>query len=388
MKDFPKHSAQYWLKKGLATAQLGSTLGTEVVGVVEAVHANIAQPALPVTLNQNKPKRVKTRGITRLVYQAVRGGFNLTEWSLKNLSQLLEVSEEDVQTLPVLAAINGIFGDLLAESDNDLAIPMQWLQTAHDNKSVVFFVHGLCMSEQAWANPAQQDWLTHLPNHDVAYLRYNTGKHISHNGRELAALLEERTAAYDNVVIVGHSMGGLLTRSASYYAQQVGMPWIKKLSHVATLGTPYHGAPLERLGNAFNSLFLVSPYSASFANLGNLRSAGIRDLRHGNVLDEDWQQQPDFHVKQDQRLPVALLPDTQYLFIAGTRSESLAASPENNKHDLLVQVPSALGLHADPNKNIPNEQVTQHILPATDHMQLPQAQPAYTLINTWLQSTV
>jgi hypothetical protein len=60
-------------------------------------------------------------------------------------------------------------------------------------------------------------------------------------------------------------------------------------SHGVFLDTPHHGALLERGGNWVNLCLGLSPYTAPFARLCKLRSAGITDLRYGNVLDEDWQ---------------------------------------------------------------------------------------------------
>ncbi len=92
------------------------------------------------------------------------------------------------------------------------------------------------------------------------YLHYNSGRHISTNGRELAELLEETIAHWPvadraSSRILGHSLGGLLARSACHYAMQAKHTWPAKLGKIVFLGTPHHGSPLERHGNWFQAAF-------------------------------------------------------------------------------------------------------------------------------------
>ena len=119
------------------------------------------------------------------------------------------------------------------------------------------------------------------------YLHYNSGRHVSENGREFAALLEQLVAGWpvpvDELVIVGHSMGGLVARSACHHAEAQGQAWLASLTKLVCLGTPHHGAPLERGGRWVDVLLGLSPYVAPFARLGKARSAGITDLRFGNL---------------------------------------------------------------------------------------------------------
>ena len=131
------------------------------------------------------------------------------------------------------------------------------------------------------------------------YLRYNTGRHISTNGQEFAQLLEQLCEAWpvpvESLSLIGHSMGGLVIRSASWYAQQAQSTWLQHLQRVVCLGTPHHGSPVERAGHALDRAMQRIPYTEPLA-LGRRRSAGIKDLRHGDLLDEDWQgHHPDRH---------------------------------------------------------------------------------------------
>jgi hypothetical protein len=43
-----------------------------------------------------------------------------------------------------------------------------------------------------------------------------------------------------------------------------------------------------RLGNRVIGALDLSPYTNALARLGKIRSAGITDLRYGNLLDDDW----------------------------------------------------------------------------------------------------
>ena len=54
------------------------------------------------------------------------------------------------------------------------------------------------------------------------------------------------------------------------------------------LGSPHTGAPLERGANAAATALGLLPETRGIARALNLRSAGIKDLRYGYLLDEDW----------------------------------------------------------------------------------------------------
>ena len=70
------------------------------------------------------------------------------------------------------------------------------------------------------------------------------------------------------MVIVGHSMGGLLARSAYHYATVADMQWPRLLRKLVFLGTPHHGSPLERGGNWIDVFLTASPCLAPIAHLG------------------------------------------------------------------------------------------------------------------------
>jgi hypothetical protein len=195
------------------------------------------------------------------------------------------------------------------------------------------------------------------------YLHYNTGLHISSNGQALAAQIEALLAAWPQpdaqLFIVGHSMGALVARSALHYGAQAGHAWPQRVRGLCCLGAPHHGAPLERGGHWIDLLLESTPYTAPFARLGRVRSAGIQDLRHGSVLDEDWRTRGGDH-----HHPLPLPADIACYAIAATTAgappqapavQTLAVSMLSGAvhalaraGDGLVPVDSALGRHRDP----------------------------------------
>src|SRR5262249_46991300 len=117
---------------------------------------------------------------------------------------------------------------------------------------VLVLVHGSAMSDRQWLRAgldygaALEDELGLTP----VYLHYNSGLHISTNGRELAELLERLARAWPvpapEISLLGFSMGGLVARSACYIAETDGLSWRRRLASLVCLGSPHHGAPLER----------------------------------------------------------------------------------------------------------------------------------------------
>lgn len=233
------------------------------------------------------------------------------------LADAVALAERLLATLPdrrddALAVINGLLGDHLDAARSSLSIPMRLLGSDGEDlgassealaaapSHACLFVHGLSSTERLWI-PEREDesHVAYGPAlaraHGLAplYARYNTGRHVSTNGRELAAHLEALHHAWpglESLTIVGHSMGGLVVRSACHYGMQAGHGWVQRLRRVVLLGSPSHGAPLEQLAHvaAFTLGTIWNPWTKLIGKAINLRSAGIKDLRHGYVLDEDW----------------------------------------------------------------------------------------------------
>jgi hypothetical protein len=221
-----------------------------------------------------------------------------------------------------------------------------------------------------------------------AYLHYNSGLHVSTNGRAFAELIEQLVKAWPVPVagldIIGHSMGGLVSRSACHYGKAAGHDWPRRLRRMVFLGTPHHGVPLERGGNWVNVVLDSSPYTAALARLGKIRSAGITDLRYGSLLDEDWRHRDRFGRNRDERIAVALPDGVQCYAIAA----SIAKRPRDARvpvlGDGLVPVRSALGQHADAALNLPIPESRRWIAYGMGHLDLLDRRPVYERIRQWL----
>jgi hypothetical protein len=213
------------------------------------------------------------------------------------------------------------------------------------------------------------------------YLDYNSGLHISHNGRELSARLEQLLAHWpatlEELSVVAHSMGGLLIRSAVHYARQEGLRWPDRLKSIVFLGTPHHGAPLERAGNWVDTILASTPYTRPFTALGQLRSAGITDLRYGHVLDEDWHGHDRFESRPDGRQFVPLPNGVACYTVAATTAAKRSTLANRLVGDGLVPLHSALGHHDDARRKLNFAPAAQWIACRTSHLEL-LSSPAVT----------
>jgi pimeloyl-ACP methyl ester carboxylesterase len=205
-------------------------------------------------------------------------------------------------------------------------------------------------------------------------MHYNTGLHVSTNGRALADALESLVAAWPvpvaRLVVVGHSMGGLVARSAVHYGARSHHRWIRVLDSLVFLGTPHLGAPLERAGNLVDGLLGAVPWTAPFARLGRVRSAGITDMRHGSVVDDDWVGRDRFARRGALRHPVPLPAGVACFAIAGSLSATIGGERRRMRGDGIVTVASALGLHADPRIDLAISPARRWIAPSTGHLVL------------------
>jgi len=176
-------------------------------------------------------------------------------------------------------------------------------------------------------------------------------------------------------------MGGLVSRSACHVAEVEGLHWRAKLRRLVFLGTPHHGSPLERGGNWVDVLLDISAYSAPLARLGHIRSAGVTDLRFGNVCDEDWQGRGRFDFSSDTRRALALPKGVACYTIAGTTTNPMA---EKLLGDGLVPRDSALGRNAHPDRTLAFPEENQWTSTETGHLDLLNRQAVYDKLRAWL----
>ena len=382
--------------RGVSRLAIDAT--TALTEVVEAMHGNLSPiQGLIGRSESGDHARRRTAGLTGLVYQTVRGVTRLVgaglDVALGPLASLTRGSASTPGREAVLAALNGVIGDHLARTGNPLAIEMSLRQRGvpleldrarlavaipDGGRRLLVLIHGLCMNDLQWqrdgadfgeALAREQGWTT-------LRLHYNTGLHVSDNGRQLAALLEQLVASWPHPVgelaIVGHSMGGLVARSAVHHAGLAGQRWPASLRKLVFLGTPHRGAPLERGGHRLDQLFMLTPYTAPFTRLGGLRSAGITDLRHGSLVDHD------------QRAPVPLPADVECFAIAGVIAQDPDSLPARLIGDGLVPLDSALGIHADPKLSLAFDADHRWIGRGIRHLELQTRAEVLAVLGRWL----
>lgn len=358
----------------LGASRLALEAVAGVTELVEAVHMNVLHQAI------GTPAVRPVSGVTALVYKGVRGVTRLVGGSidavLAPLVPLLGEQEPWQGRAAVLAVVNGVLGDRLAHSGNPLAIPLQLKVAGPVSPRIVVLAHGLCMNDGQWLREGVDHGATLAleRGYTPVYLHYNSGRHISVNAREFAAALQALADGWpvplEEIAIVGHSMGGLVARGACALAPD----WLPKLRSMVFLGSPHHGAPLERGGNWINVAAELNVYSAPFAKLARIRSAGITDLRHGSVLDEDWEGRDRF----DHR---ALLPVVAPL-PAHVRTFAVAATLGESKTDGLVPLDSALGRHADPARCL--QFTDSAVIPHTGHLALLSSREVEAKLLAWM----
>jgi len=377
-----------------------------VTDLVEAMHHTITSFGGLL----GGPGEQRTTGVTGMVYRNIRTVSGLVgsgiDVLLDKLTLIIEEKESSRGREALLAALNGVLGDYLADKENSLAIPMQLRKNgkpmAIDNQTlsesirqsngkIVLMVHGSCMNDLEW-NRQGHDHGTALASdfeYLPIYLHYNTGRHISENGRECANLLEtffNQLPWPTKLIIIAHSMGGLVSRSACHYGKLSGHTWLNCLQKLIFLGTPHHGAPLERGGNWIDILLEISPYSAPFSRLGKIRSAGITDLRYGNILDEDWEGRDRFEHSGDDRIPVPLPNNVQCYTIAATTGKKSSKLSDDLIGDGLVTLNSALGRHKSPDLSLLFPETHQWVGRNMNHLDLLNHSDVYETIKKWLKT--
>lgn len=371
----------------------GALTGTaldEVVVVVRDVHRAVAGRIFGLLGPRAAPVRLLHDGICSVAYGSTRFGVRAAPAVIgATAAELRAPSATSVHTTPqghfLLNVLNGFWGDRLAETQPSLA-PQLGLRThegelrhlpenlLHDlgptaSGRIVVFVHGLCESDRYWTFRAEKQYgdrsvtygslLREAQGWTPLYVNYNSGLHVSDNGKELAEQLEAIIAGWpvpvESIALVGHSMGGLIVRSASQQGAALGHHWLSALQHIVGLGAPHHGAPLERFVNASTHAMGGLPETRPFADWLNRRSVGIKDLRYGAILEDDWSGVDPDERLVDRRTAADQLDGVSYSMVSATLSRH---SDGPFAHDLLVQHRSAHGIH--PSRSITFER-TLHL---------------------------
>jgi hypothetical protein len=376
-----------------------------VADLVEAMHHHIG--AGPDLLG--RPLAGPTRLLTGPIYGGIRGVTRLVgagiDRALAQLAPLFGERAPGPERQAVIAALNGVLGDYLEATANPLAIEMGLRHGGHPLEleraalqaafpeaggKLLVLVHGSCLDDLQWNRQGHDHGaaLARDLGFTPLYLNYNSGLHVSTNGRLFAGLLERLLAEWpvpaDELVIVAHSMGGLVSRSACHSGEAAGHAWRRGLRGLVCLGTPHHGAPLERGGHWVDLLLGVSRYSAPLARLGMIRSAGVTDMRFGNVLDEHWAGRDRFAHAGDVRSRLELPAGVPCYTIAATRTPRDAGGTLAG--DGLVPVQSALGRHQKPELTLGFPPAHQWIGFGMGHLDLLGRAEVYATMRAWLSS--
>ncbi|MFO0591018.1 MAG: alpha/beta hydrolase [Polyangiaceae bacterium] len=327
-----------------------------------------------------------------------------------------------------VGALNGLVGDYLHRTKNGLATEMEivrWAAPAAPSEAadatpavrvgegrlpvtreglaealagarlsprIAVFVHGLMSTEDIWRGAPGESY-GELLARDLGVasfeVRFNSGLRISQNGEHLDALMEQLVSNFpvpvEEVAMIGHSLGGLVIRAAHHAASERGSSWLGLCRRAFYLGSPHLGAPLERFGNVLTWALkkIPNPITELIADIVNLRSAGVKDLRYGNLRREDWEGADADALLQNLRHPVPLSPNVRHHLVVGSLSRDLESAVLFG--DMLVPVRSAAGraVAADRSPVFPAEHVA--VFPGFHHLRLAHDPEVYTRLRAWAE---
>jgi pimeloyl-ACP methyl ester carboxylesterase len=391
----------------LAFDELGRFIG----GIGGFQHAPAARAFRAVGWGA-KPTELVYTTITNRVYAGLRGATAVLGAAADRALGRRPVGEgRRLSANPVgsfgIAVLDGLIGDALEEQQSALAEPMavrvdgqvvapdsQALAVAFPRATprLVVFVHGLMGTELGWRwfggpdHESYGDRLVRDLGATPVFIRYNTGRHISENGRSLCRLMEEVVAAWpvpvEQVALVGHSMGGLVSRSACYRGSQDRTDWVDRVRHVVSLGTPHMGAPMAQAVHYATAGLCALPETRPLGDFLRRRSGGIRDLRQGSLVDEDWCDCDPDALRAAACREVPLVEGATHHFVAATVTRSARHPLGRLVGDWLVLEPSASGRSRS--RRIPFRVEDGMHLGATNHIALLNHPAIYERLREWL----
>jgi pimeloyl-ACP methyl ester carboxylesterase len=391
----------------LAAAELSGGAGG-----IGSVHDAIARRVFAAIGPSAEPARRAHHAIARGVYASLQGAAtaagHVADRALagrdRGEGRPLSATPRGAQAL---AVVNGLIGDELERAGSDLQEPMalrlrgRVVEPERDALAAAFprakprlvvFVHGLMETEYAWrlgGGPGYGARLARELGCTPLDVRYNTGRHISRNGRSLADLLAQAVAAWpvevEQIALVGHSMGGLVARSAGCQASERGHAWGRRVRHVVSLGTPHMGAPIAQgVHYAAHALHAV-PETRAFGRFLRRRSAGIRDLRRGSLVDRDWDGCDPDALRAAACAEVPLLDGATHCFVTATVTRSERHPVGRLIGDALVLSASASGRSRT--RRIPFRAEDGMHVGGAHHLALLNHPAVYAKLREWLTRT-
>jgi pimeloyl-ACP methyl ester carboxylesterase len=366
-------------------------LGGAAAGIGQ-IHKAIADRAFGVSGPGAAPARRIHDEIARRVY----GGLRLGSTAFGRAASIAVAGRPPVSIAPrgaaIIAAIDGLIGDVLEREQSALAEPMSIRvggravtadKVPDPCPRVVVFLHGLMETEFSWGRSPYGD---RLEGWTPVYLRYNSGRHVSENGASLDELLSDLVAAWpvevSEIALVGHSMGGLVARSACHRAVLRDASWVKTVRRVVSLGSPHMGAPLEQSVHYLSAALSALPETRPFGAFFRRRSGGIRDLRQGSLVDADWFGCDRDALRARACEEVPLLEGATHYFVSATITSDPRHPVGRLIGDCLVLVPSASGRSRSRRLGFRDEDGL-HIGGAT-HFALLRHPRVYEQLKTWL----
>ncbi len=371
------------------------------IGIAERAFASVGPAALPVKLIHD--------ALSSRSYGAIAAGASGLGRALDAAMERRGVGERTSlsTTQPGslgLAVLNGLIGDRLEREGSALAQPtsvrIQGERVGLDESSLceafpeasprlAVFIHGLTGDEFCWSWGADETYGERLAadlGYTPVYLRYNSGLHVSESARTVAALLEALAEAWpvqvQQIALVGHSMGGLVARSASHQGDEGEQMWVRHVGHIVSLGTPHMGAPLERGAHRAAVALDRLPETRMLGSFLKKRSAGIRDLRHGSLVDEDWRGRDPEALQALACTEVPLLAWANHCFVSATITRDPKHPLGRLLGDVLVLKPSASGQGKA--RRIPFRDEHGHHVGGTHHMALLNHPEVYRCLHGWL----
>jgi pimeloyl-ACP methyl ester carboxylesterase len=337
-----QHLAQPAAEESRALARLAVEEVASAPQGIRAFHYATSERVFRAVGPTAKPVKVVHDAIAGAVYGGLGGGVRLAGRGAEAVvgRRYAHAVSETPRGALLIGIVNGLIGDTLEGEQNAIAYPMSLRvdgavvppdrPVPDATPRVAVFLHGLMETEFSWGGRGRYgERLAEDCGWTPLYVRYNTGRRISENGRSLCELLSLVVASWPvpvrEIALVGHSMGGLVARSAAFQGNEQGEDWVRSVSHVVSLGTPHRGAPLEEIVHLGSAALDLLPETRPVSRFLRRRSGGIRDLRRGSLVDEDWKDRDPDALRAAACQEVPLLDGATHCFV----SASLTRSPRH-----------------------------------------------------------
>ncbi|MFQ5621107.1 MAG: hypothetical protein ACE5FT_04650, partial [Candidatus Nanoarchaeia archaeon] len=238
------------------TEDVIATMGSPIASVREPANPNARIVGTPITLSGPYSGKVQVTVPYTPAPDVEEGSLALYKQTVEGWEALDSVLDKENQLIVAETVVGGpeeLFAVLgiVCDSCTDIRVKQVYDGGTRD---AIFLLHGFMSRSSTWSF-IEDDFVRNRQPYQLWTIEYPSSSGITDLIDEVYEHLEGHANEYDDIKIVGHSLGGFITQGVLAKAQENNAPWLSKVSDAILVGNPNEGSPVgEQYGSFWSQL--------------------------------------------------------------------------------------------------------------------------------------